>query len=241
MNLKFNCRVCKVTVHVAFVLFSIWHAGAFTLAQSSPQVDTACGTGSVVVAGIVTYILPPKRAALNPACSNPNEDPGPAVTWNQDFIIRSKPPSATRTPMTLVGTSATRVTLRILKLTRKESITGALFTYVLVIENLSTSDDAVSAFITDILPHDLAYIPGSSTLAGAPHRDPVIQGQRLTWTGLNISAHGALPFTYSVRAKVSTQSGGPAAVSYRAAVVHAPASTSNVTWVSCNDCSGSQR
>ncbi|MGY2892828.1 DUF7933 domain-containing protein [Deinococcus sp. UYEF24] len=76
---------------------------------------------------------------------------------------------------------------------------GDRLTYTLAIQNLSKTTAVTEATITDTLPAGLVYVPGTSTLAGAPYTDPTVSGPVLTWTGLNIPAGGTLQITYAVR------------------------------------------
>ena len=76
---------------------------------------------------------------------------------------------------------------------------GDRLTYTLVIQNLSKSSPVTDAVITDTLPAGLVYIPGSSTLAGAPLADPQVSGRVLTWTGQSIPASSEIRITYAVR------------------------------------------
>ncbi|WP_407540292.1 DUF11 domain-containing protein [Deinococcus radiomollis] len=76
---------------------------------------------------------------------------------------------------------------------------GDRLTYTLAIQNLSKTTAITDATIVDTLPTGLVYIPGTSTLAGAPYADPTVAGQVLTWRGLSIPASGSLLVTYAAR------------------------------------------
>jgi len=80
-----------------------------------------------------------------------------------------------------------------------QPVYGDRLTYTLVIQNTSKVTPITNAVITDTLPTGLIYIPGTSTLAGAPYQDPQLNGQVMTWSGLSIPAAGEIRITYGIR------------------------------------------
>jgi uncharacterized repeat protein (TIGR01451 family) len=93
------------------------------------------------------------------------------------------------------------------KLVDKPNVTyGDRLTYTLKIRNLSAKAPLIDGVVTDSPASGLEYIPGTSTLAGAPIADPTIVSGTLSWKVATLPPGSDVIVTYQLR--VTTRSSG---------------------------------
>lgn len=76
---------------------------------------------------------------------------------------------------------------------------GDRLVYTLRVRNQSTTTAVVNAVVTDTPVPGLQYLPGTSTLGGAPTADPVSAAGHLTWTVDRIGPGEEVVITYAMR------------------------------------------
>ena len=76
---------------------------------------------------------------------------------------------------------------------------GDVLTYTLNIRNLSVQAPLLGGLVTDSPATGLEYVPGTSSLAGAPLADPTIQGGKLIWAIGELPVSSTRVLTYQLR------------------------------------------
>ena len=123
---------------------------------------------------------PQFSGALENTAKVAGDNPDPDPTNNEDTVTTDVSPRPT--VQILLSKTVEPLTARI----------GEALTYTLWVSN--PSDVSVTFDLTDVPDPRLRYVPGSASPS-----EPVTGGGRLTWSGLQLAAHGSLKVTYRMR------------------------------------------
>jgi fimbrial isopeptide formation D2 family protein/uncharacterized repeat protein (TIGR01451 family) len=199
MNAALDNVVVSDTLHGALEYVSASVAAPFTLIDDSSAPGNVRLTIASIPAGQQAIITLRARVVNNDQANNNGVGITNTASYTYTGIPDSAVTSGSSDPLTIVEPSVT-VTKSVTS--ASPPIAGAILTYTVNLKAKSGVEysNAFDLVLADTLGTGLAYVIDSTKINGSTAANPAINGQILTWSGIDIITEGAdVSITYDVR------------------------------------------